>query len=79
MADQDPRVLTGNLRKRRGVSKASITRINSRLTALEADTSGTINKVNQSKQLLTKLNEAASSYEKCHLALIDTVKYEGVL
>ncbi len=63
MADPDPCVIPGNLRKRRGVSKASITRIDLRLTALEADTSGTVNEVSQSKQLLSKLNEAASSHK----------------
>ncbi len=66
---EDPRVLQGKLRKRRGVSKASITRIASKVGDLEADITST-NKCNKAKQLLVRLNEANSSYRQCHLALL---------
>ena len=79
MADPDMPVTVGNARKRRGVCKASITRIETRLTTLEAETCSALVKATQAKLLLAKLNEADSFYETCHLAIIDTVEEDDTL
>ena len=78
MAEPEPRAVPRNLRKRRGVTKASITRVASRVDALEADATET-NKANVAKLLLKSLRGASSSYEQCHMSLIDTIDDEDTL
>ena len=74
----EPRAAPGNLRKRRGVAKASITRVASRVDALEADTTEA-NKANVAKLLLESLRGVSSSYEQCHMSLIDAIEDEEAL
>ena len=67
----DPRELS-KLRKRRGVAKGSITRIDTRLGTLEddADRPGIRD---SARQMLAKLKEHDAEFRKIHLTLIDLI------
>lgn len=73
MADADKRALA-NFRKRRGVVKASITRIETRLSALESthdeDT------VENARQLLSKLKTCDTDFKDLHMSVVDLVDEE---
>ena len=73
MADDDKRALA-NFRKRRGVVKASITHIETRLSALESipdeDT------VENARQLLSKLKTCDTDFKDLHMSVVDLVDEE---
>ena len=77
MSDPDPRVLS-NLRKRRGVVKASMTRLDTRMRTLEEATDQP-NTKNSAKQMLSRLNEASAEFKQIHLSLIDLIDDEEAL
>ncbi len=67
--------MASNLRKRRGVLRASITRLGGRLTELE----GTVDQprtADHAKQLLNKLQSIESDFKKLHFELIDLIDEE---
>jgi hypothetical protein len=70
MGDEDKRALT-NFGKRRGVVKASITRIETRLSALESrpdeDT------IENARQLLSKLKTCDTDFKDLHMSVVDLV------
>lgn len=76
MGDEDKRALT-NFRKRRGVVKASITRIETRLSALESrpdeDT------IENARQLLSKLKTCDTDFKELHMSVVDLVDEEEVV
>lgn len=71
MGDPDPRV-AANLRKRRGVAKASVTRLIARVANLEGD-SEVPNVGNAARQLLTRLQDASTAFQQAHMSLVDTI------
>ena len=77
MSDPNPRVLS-NLRKRRGVVKASMTRLDTRMRTLEEATDQP-NTKNAAKQMLSRLNEASAEFKQIHLSLIDLIDDEEAL
>ena len=79
MADPHMPATDENAHKQRGICKGSITRIETRMTTLEAETSSALDKATQARVLLAKPNEAASFYETCHLAIIDTFEKDATL
>ncbi len=67
--------MASNLRKRRGVLRASITRLGGRLTELE----GTVDQprtADHAKQQLNKLQSIESDFKKLHFELIDLIDDE---
>ena len=66
----EERVVT-NFRKRRGVAKASVTRLITRVANLKEETD--VSAVgNAAKQLLTRLQEASAEFKEAHMSLLDT-------
>ena len=74
MSDPDPREIS-KFRKRRGVAKASITRLSSRLGTLEGEVAQP-NTKNSAKQMLSKLEEASTEFKQAHLTIIDLIEKE---
>ena len=73
MADDDKRALA-NFRKRRGVVKASITRIETRLSALESTPDE--DTVENARQLLSKLKTCDTDFKDLHMSVVDLVDEE---
>ena len=73
----DPSELS-KLRRRRGVAKGSITRIESRLSDLEGDP-GRPNIRDSARQMLAKLKEHDADFRKNHLTLIDLIDDDEIL
>ena len=73
----DPSELS-KLRRRRGVAKASITRIESRLTDLEGDPDRP-NVRDSARQMLAKLKEHDADFKTIHLTLIDLTDDDEIL
>ena len=71
--DTDKRALT-NLRKRRGVVKASITRLETRLSAMESTPNE--DTVDNARQLLAKLRTSDSDFKEFHMSMIDLIDDE---
>jgi hypothetical protein len=67
-----------NLRKRRGVAKASITRLDTRLKALEGATDRPTTR-DSARQLSTKLKEYDAEFKTAHLSLVDLVDDDEAL
>ena len=63
------------LRRRRGVAKGSITRIETRLATLEG-TPDQPNILDSARQMLAKLKEHDADFRKIHLAIIDLTEDE---
>lgn len=63
-----------NLRKRRGVVKASITRLETRLSAMESTPNE--NTVDNARQLLAKLRTYDSEFKDVHMSMIDLIEDE---
>ena len=66
------------LKKRRGVVKALITRIDSRLSALEG-AAGQPSTRDSVRQMLAKLKEHDADFRKLHLTIVDLTDDEGTL
>lgn len=66
------------LRKRRGVAKASITRIDTRLGTLEGDAEHPSTR-DSARQMLAKLKEHDAEFRKLHLTVIDLTDDEEAL
>ena len=73
----DPKELA-KIRRRRGVAKGSITRIETRLHELEGE-SGQPSTRDAARQLLAKLKEHDADFKRNHLALIDLVDDDDTL
>ena len=73
----DPRELA-KIRKRRGVAKGSITRIETRLKTLEGETDRP-NARDAARQMLAKLKEHDADFKKNHLTLIDLIDDDETL
>lgn len=73
----DPSELA-KIRRRRGVSKGSITRIETRIHQLEGE-SDQPNIRETARQMLAKLKEHDADFKKNHLSLIDLVDNEEIL
>ena len=73
----DPSELS-KIRKRRRVAKGSITRIETRLNALEGETDRP-NTRDAARQMLAKLKERDADFRKNHLTLIDLVEDDETL
>ena len=71
--DTDKRALT-NLHKRRGVVKASITRLETRLSAMESTPDE--DTVDNARQLLAKLRTSDSDFKEFHMSMIDLIDDE---
>ena len=67
-----------NLRKRRCVAKASLTRLDTRLKALEGATDQPTTR-DSARQLSSKLKEYDAEFKAAHLSLIDLIDNEGAL
>ena len=67
-----------NLCKRRGVARASITRLNTRVRALEAAPDQPTAPYS-ARQLLCKLKEYDAEFKTAHLSLIDLIDDDGAL
>jgi hypothetical protein len=67
-----------NLRKRRGVTKASITHLDTRLRALEGPTDQPTTR-DSARQLSTKFKEYNAEFKTAHLSLVDLVDYDEAL
>ena len=78
MGDPDPRVVAANLHKRRGVAKASITRLITRVASLEGD-ADVPNLGNAAKQLLKRLQDASAEFKQAHMSLVDAVDGDEAL
>ena len=63
------------LRRRRGVTQASITRLQSRLADLEHDP-GRPGVLESAQQILSKLKDLEADYKRQHLAIIDITEEE---
>lgn len=61
--------MAANLRKRRGVVRASVTRLAGRITELEG-TSDQPRNADHARQLLTKLQTLDADYRAVHLQII---------
>ena len=77
MGDPDPRVVA-NLRKRRGVAKASVTRLITRVANLEGETD-VPNVGNAARQLLTRLQDASTGFKQAHMSLVDVTDSDEAL
>ena len=73
MADADKRALS-NFRKRRGIVKASITRLETRLAAMESTPDK--DTVDNTRQLLAKLRTSDSDFKDLHMSMIDLIDDE---
>ena len=60
-----------SLRKRRGVAKASLTRLQKRVSDLEHDHSDGADDLNVAKQLLSKLESIDADFRTHHLSIVD--------
>ena len=67
-----------NLRKRRGVAKASITRLDTRLKTLESATDQPTTR-DSARQLSAKLKEYDAEFKTAHLSLVDLIDDEDAL
>ena len=67
-----------NIRKRRGVAKASITRLDTRLKTLESATDQPTTR-DSARQLSAKLKEYDAEFKTTHLSLVDLIDDEGGL
>ena len=65
-----------NLRKRRGVSRASITRIESRLSELEGKITMSPGDHTAAQRLLKKLDELDADFKSYHFSIIDLLDTE---
>jgi hypothetical protein len=70
MGDEDKRALT-NFRKKRGVVKASITRIETRLSALESRSDE--DTIENARQPLSKLKTCDTDLKDLHMSVVDLV------
>ena len=68
--DTDPKRALSNLKKRRGVAKASISRLENKSRELERDHDLPATK-NAARQMLTKLQEATTGFRQVHLSIVD--------
>lgn len=75
--DADRARAISNLRKRRGVVRASITRLGNRLKELEGDPDQP-DTADHAQQLTTKLESLDSDFKVHHLQLIDLIDSEDV-
>ena len=64
--------MAANLRKRRGVVRRSVTRLNDRVSELEA-APGQPRTADHARQLLTKLQTLDSDFRRIHFELIDLI------
>ena len=71
--DTDPKRALSNLKKRRGVAKASISRLENKSRELERDHDLPATK-HAAKQMLTKLQEATTSFRQVHLSIVDLLE-----
>ena len=67
-----------NLRKRRGVAKASITRLDTRLKTLESAIDQPTTR-DSARQLSAKLKEYDAEFKTAHLSLVDLIDDEDAL
>ena len=74
MADADKRALA-NFRKRRGIVKASITRLETRLSAMESTPDE--DTIDNARQLLLKLRTCDTDFKDLHMSMIDLIDDEG--
>jgi len=73
--DTDPKRALSNLKKRRGVAKASVSRLENKSRELERD-HGLPSTKNAAKQMLTKLQEATTGFRQVHLSIVDLLEEE---
>ena len=64
--------------KRRGVVRASVTRLRTRLNELERSTDES-NRLDSAKQMLSKLESLDNDFKKQHFATVDLVEGEEAL
>lgn len=76
MADADKRALS-NFRERRGVVKASITHLETRLSAMESTPDE--DTVDNARQLLAKLRTSDSDFKDLHMSMVDLIDDEDTV
>ena len=74
----NPRLTTAALRRRRGVTKASITKLSTRLAELEsnADDPATLG---HAQKLLLKVGSLDAEFKQRHLAVVDSIPEDAQL